>query len=128
MFKQLISFGLIGVISTLTHVGTLVVLVEWFHLPPMLATTVGFVLAVVVSYGLNYRYTFAAEGSHARYFPKYATVSVGGFLLNTLIMYTTTHILEWWYLLGQMVTLLIVPVFNFLCNRYWTFESERAIT
>jgi len=58
----------VGIVSTFTHVGTLAFLVELLNFPPIPASTIGFILAVVVSYILNHRFTFGAQGNHGIYF------------------------------------------------------------
>lgn len=125
-FFQFIRFGLVGVVSTLTHIGTLVLLVELIKFTPILASTIGFILAVIVSYFLNYRFTFRAQGAHTNYFPKYVLVCIIGFILNTGIMYLTIEILNWWYVAGQICTLMVVPISNFTLNRFWAFKSIKS--
>jgi len=123
LFSQFIRFGLVGVVSTFTHVGTLAFLVELLNFPPIPASTLGFILAVVVSYILNHRFTFRTKGNHSVYFPRYLLVCIIGLSLNTGIMYLTVQVLEWWYLAGQLCALTVVPVSNFTLNRFWTFKK-----
>lgn len=123
VFLQFIRFGLVGIISTLTHMGTLIFLVELLEFNPIIASTVGFILAVIISYFLNYRFTFRVHGGHFHHFPRYAVVCIVGFSLNTGIMFLTVNILKWWYVAGQICTLLVVPVSNFTLNKFWTFKD-----
>lgn len=123
LFTQFIRFGLVGIVSTFTHVGTLAFLVELLNFPPIPASTIGFILAVVVSYILNHRFTFGAQGNHGIYFFRYLLVCLIGLSLNTGIMYLTVQVLEWWYLAGQLCTLAVVPVSNFALNRFWAFKK-----
>ena len=120
--SQFKRFVLVGIVSTLTHVLTLFFCVEvlgWHHLA---ASTLGFILAVVISYFLNYRFTFLAESAHGFCFPRYVVVCTIGLVINITIMYITVDIFKWWYILGQISTLLIVPLVNFTLNRFWTFK------
>lgn len=125
LLHQFIRFGLVGIISTLTHVGTLMILVEIFKCPPIPASGIGFILAVIISYVLNYRYTFRASGSHNIYFPRYILVCIVGFAFNTTVMYLTVDLLKWWYMAGQILALFIVPISNFTLNRFWAFKNCR---
>ena len=124
---QFIRFGLVGIIATLCHMGTLIILVEIFKYIPLLASTIGFILAVLVSYILNYRFTFMVSGSHAMFFPRYLIVCITGLTINTSIMYVTVNVLNWWYIIGQISTLAIVPVTNFTLNKFWTFKEKQII-
>lgn len=55
---------------------------------------------------------------------RYTVVSVMGLGLNTLIMFCLVNGMGMWYLLGQAIATLIVPIHNFLWNFYWTFKSK----
>lgn len=123
-FYQFIRFGLVGIVSTLCHMGTLIILVEFFGYIPLLASTLGFILAVIVSYILNYRFTFMVSGNHALFFPRYLIVCLTGLTINTSIMYVTVNILNWWYIIGQITTLTVVPITNFTLNKFWAFNSK----
>lgn len=121
---QFVKFGLVGILATLCHMGTLIILVEYLKYQPVLASTIGFIIAVFVSYILNYRYTFMVRGSHILLFSRYLIVCIIGLAINTSIMFLTVKILNWWYIIGQIPTLLIVPIINFLLNKYWTFNIK----
>jgi len=117
-------YGLVGVTGTVVHMGTLVVLVEIFLIKPLFASTTGFILALMTSYILNRTWTFKVKKKNSKYFIKYAMVSLLGLLLNNFIMYITVYLFKWWYLLGQMSVITIVPVINFILNNFYTFNEE----
>lgn len=121
---QFIRFGLIGIVATLCHMGTLIIFVEIFKYEPIMASTIGFILAVIISYVLNYRFTFIARRSHVFFFLRYLVVCITGLAINISIMFLTVNILKWWYIIGQIFTLAIVPVTNFTLNKYWTFRNK----
>ena len=121
---QFMRFGLVGILATLCHMGSLVILVEFLNYQPLAASTIGFVFAVIVSYILNSRFTFMAKGSHVLLFSKYLIVCMTGLAINTSIMFLTVSILDWWYITGQLISLTIVPAINFTLNKYWAFKNQ----
>lgn len=121
---QFMRFGLVGIVATLCHMCTLIILVEFFNHQPLVASTIGFILAVIVSYILNCRFTFIVSGNHVLLFSKYLIVCLTGLAINTSIMFLTVEILNWWYIMGQIPTLIIVPITNFTLNKYWTFGNK----
>lgn len=125
-FLQFIRFGLAGIVATLCHMGTLIILVEYFEYIPLLASTIGFLLAVIVSYILNYRFTFIVRGNHFLFFSRYLVVCATGLVINTSIMFFTVNFLKWWYVIGQVSTLIIVPIINFTLNKFWAFNIKEA--
>lgn len=124
--RQVFRFGVVGVIATLTHLGVLVLCVEVFDMDAVIASTLGFVAAVADSYFLNYHWTFESGHGHRHTFWRYAVVTLIGLALNTSIMTMLVNLLHWWYLWAQLAVLLVVPLSNFLLNRYWTFNIRKG--
>lgn len=125
MNKRVLKYGLVGVLGTLVHWGTLIALVEGLRVDPVLGSTVGFILTLILSFYLNLRWTFAlpsGEGRMSNRFVKYSVISLIGLLLNSGIMYVAVHLLMWPYLGGQVVALLVVPLSNYLLHARWTFK------
>jgi len=122
--RQFTRFALVGALATVCHLGMLTLLVEVLGQDPLPASIAGFILAVVLSYIFNCRWTFDAGGSHKKYFPKYMLTCIVGFMLNISIMYVTVVLWQWWYINGQLTALCVVPITNFLLNRYWVFGNK----
>lgn len=123
---QGIRFGLVGLIATGTHMGVLVLCVEWLGWAPLPSSILGFIAAVLDSYFLNYYWTFKTCHGHSRTFLRYLAVTLIGLALNTAIMSALLNLLHWWYLWAQLAVLLVVPLSNYLLNRYWTFNANSA--
>jgi len=128
VLTQFGRFALVGILATLTHLGTLTFLVEVLHCHVLPASTTGFALAVIVSYILNSHWTFKTFRSHRRHLPRYVLVCIIGFMVNTAVILITVVLLHWWYVVGQLAALAIVPFSNFILNRYWVFNSGKTET
>lgn len=118
-----VRYGLVGLLGTGLHFGTVIALVEWARLDPVPASALGFLLALVVSYILNRAWTFRSRRRGRRQFLAYAAVSLLGLGLNSAIMFLTVHVLRWNYLYGQALVVAVVPVVNYLLNLRWTFRD-----
>ena len=116
-----VTFGMIGVFATFAHVAVFSALVEVFHAAPVVASIPAFLLALLVSYAANHRWTFRAQGSHATYLPRYTLVSVGGLGLNISITYTIVNVLGEWYGIALVIVVTVVPIATFLLNKHWTY-------
>lgn len=125
MKQQAIRFAVVGVVATLTHIGILTLGVERFGMNPVLASTLGFIAAVAASYVLNRRWTFKSTESHGKTLWRFVVVSLFGLALNTAMMVVLVQHFHWWYLWAQLGVLLVVPLSNFLLNRYWTFNTRQ---
>jgi putative flippase GtrA len=124
-FQKVLSYGVVGVLGTIVHFSTLIILVESFQLDPIISSLIGFIVTVVLSYFLNKTYTFkAGNGNNIILFTKYCVVSVIGFIMNYLIMYSTVEIYSLHYSVGQTVVVICIPITNFILNNYWTFIED----
>jgi putative flippase GtrA len=121
-FARYLVVGLLG--TALHFLGT-IALVEWAGVSPVPASIVAFALTLVVSFGLNSRYTFDAPDRPLVRLARYALVSVSGLGLNTLIMYLATATFGAHYLWGLCLVVLVIPPYNFTLNLLWTFRSSR---
>lgn len=119
---RIFRFGLSGGISTMIHMGVVVLLVELTRLHPVPSSAVAFLCAVIVSYLLQRNWTFQAAGSHRRQFVRYFAVTFSGLLLNLLLMYTGVEILKLWYFFALSITVILVSVWSYTLHRRWTFE------
>jgi putative flippase GtrA len=119
--RQFSRFLAVGVATTAVHYAILVALVEAFAVHPVLATSAGFVTAVLLSYVLNRRYTFDAEHAFGPGLLKYYAALSVGLLLNAGIM----ALLTGWgahYILAQIVASGVALVWNFLSARLVVFR------
>lgn len=118
---EMARYGVVGVIGTASHFGVLVALVEWAGLDYLLATTLGFIAALAVSYGLNVKWTFRVSVSHRVAFVRYLLVSLFGLFLNNSVMFVSVELLKLHYVVGQVLVVFIIPPTNYFLNRYWSF-------
>ncbi|MBD8500987.1 GtrA family protein [Paenibacillus arenosi] len=121
-----LKYGLVGVIGTIVHSGMLALMVEVFEMHPIGGTIIGFVFSLVISYVLNSIWTFKQANSSTTIFVKYALVCSCGLLLNIFIMYITVDIFNLSYIIGQGVAIILVPIFNYMINRYWVFNENKT--
>ena len=125
----LLRFGVSGAIATATHVILFASLVELLSVSAVAATSLAFCVSLLVSYGLNYHWTFAASGSHRVMLPRYATVATLGLALNIAITYLIVDVGGYWYGYALMAVISIVPLMSFFLSKFWAFgDSRRADT
>ena len=120
--RKIVRYAVVGVIGTIIHFGILTLLVERFRGEPVTSSTIGFIITVIVSYLLNHRWTFRSDRGHGSALPRYVIVSVTGMVLNSGIMYLTVHVFGLYYILGQCLVVVVVPITNFALNYRWSFR------
>jgi putative flippase GtrA len=125
LLRQFISFSVIGAIGTTAHFAVLIVSVQALSTSPILGSIAGFIAGAIINYLLNYHVTFKSDNRHLESFLKFFTVATSGLGLNIAIMYVMTQWLH--YLFSQAVATSIVLIWNFLCNRFWTFREAHFV-
>lgn len=123
--NRLFKFGFSGAVATLVHVAVLAVLVERVDVSPVPASVLAFCCAVLVSYGLNYKWTFPASGSHEFLLPRFALVATLGLGLNAGITYLVVNVGGMWYGYALLLVVATVPAMTFLLSKYWAFAQNR---
>lgn len=121
--SQFLRYAIVGLIGTGLHTSILVLLVENFSLNPLFSTSTGFIASFIVSYCLNYKWTFRSQLGHFGVLIRYFAVSISGLVLNLLIMFTIVNILKSWYIIGQIISIIVIPISNYLLNSRWSFKD-----
>ena len=116
------SFALIGALATGLQYLVLIILVRVGGVDPVLASALGYIFSGILSYRLNYSFTFRSSKSHREAFVKFGMVSLSGLLINTGIMSFGVNLLEVNYLLVQLFSTGAVLFWNFLMNMVWSFR------
>lgn len=119
---QLLKFGCVGVLASLTHLGVVILLVTW-GMHPLYANVFAFVAAFNVSY-LGHRYwTFNKRSSpHATTVARFFAVAVFSFLLNESLFFLFLKFTPLPYFLAIFLVLVIVTPATFLLSRIWAFR------
>ena len=121
IFKQFFAFSFVGGIAASIHFTVLIFSVQVLNLSPVFGSIAGFLISVIFNYLLNYHFTFKSQNSHKESSIKFCIISLTGLILNTILMIFFIKFLH--YIVSQIVVASIVLIWNFICNRYWTFKE-----
>ncbi len=127
LLRQFAQFTGVGFVSAIGHYGLLIVLVQAAGVSAVPASAAGALLGAWINYSLNYRYTFRSTRQHREAVMKFGVVAGVGLVLNTLFMWVGVELIGAHYLLSQLVTTLLVLIWSFAGNRWWTFGSPAGI-
>lgn len=123
VIKRFIGFAGTGAIATGIQYLILIVLHELLGLAAVSSSSVGYGIAAIANYLMKYHWVFGSDERHHVAGPKYAIVSLTGLTLNTLLMYLGVGLLDIHYLLAQVISTLLVLIWNFSVNSIWTFRT-----
>lgn len=133
--QQFIKFCIIGASSTIIDAGILYALYKVNHWDRNLAQVLSFVVAVTNGYIWNSLWTFRGQGSgkqHEQYI-KFTAVNIVGLLLTLIIENSFIFVLHSQFsehasfVVGKVVAIVVVSVWNFWANKKWTFAEQKAL-
>lgn len=120
---RFIKYCIVGATSTIIDTLVLALLVELVRMDPVVGKVFSQVVAITNGYWLNKLWTFNDRKETVRgQFIRFAVVSVAGLLIALIIFYVFTELLHIWYIAANILTALIVVVWNFNINRLFTFK------
>ena len=115
---QLIKFGIVGVVATVIDFGVLMLLKEILHIDVLVASGVSFSVSVTANYILSMIFVFEGSGeSKIKEFLIFVALSIGGLLLNQLVMWLGTEVMTIYYLWVKIFACVFVPVYNFVTRK-----------
>lgn len=118
---KFIKYSLVGILCTGIYFLCMFLLVELSGANPVFSAMIAFVIMTICSFYLNKRFTFGGTYSHQKLL-RFTIVAIIVFCMNVGIMFTVVSLLNFHYLIGELVTILVIPFVNFYLNHYWTFK------
>ena len=133
--SKYIKFSAIGGLGAVINTAILWTASEIFSVYYLVASVLAFSVAVTSNYFLNRKWTYRSKGNMPKQYSQFLTVSVFGLLLNLVILKGIVDgampALEigkdktgLYLVAANMITILVVSIFNFLVNSFWTFRPE----
>ncbi len=117
--KKYLKFFISGSLAALVNLGMLYVFHGVLEIPVVLAASLSFVLAFVVSFTLQKFWTFADMGSERIYgqLSRYLLVGLFGLWLNAFGIHILTERFGVFYLLAEVFLTIVLAIFNYFLYR-----------
>ena len=123
MFKQVISFGIIGVLNTAIDFSVYWILTRVFGFYFLMANMAAIVCAMCFSYFANKTFTFRTSGNHKKEIIRFLTVQGSGFLIANGILFILVH-LSVFDIYAKVIASVVFTLYNFTMQKLWVFGSK----
>ncbi|GIW66726.1 MAG: dolichol monophosphate mannose synthase [Candidatus Parcubacteria bacterium] len=118
--KRFIKFIIVGTLGTIINLLFFYLLVKHLSIWYILSAIISFFIAVTNNYLLNQKWTFA--GSVQSSYLKFVLVSLGGLIVNLIILFLLVEYLRINYLLSQLIAIGLASIFNFYQSQRFVFK------
>jgi putative flippase GtrA len=118
--KSLVAGGLAG----LVHVIGLFILHEFISMHYLVASVVSYAGAIFFNFVLQKYFVYQNyhEKKYETQFVRYAILSLGSLILNTVSMHMLVGQWGWYYLIAQVVIIVCLSTVNYLVGRNFIFR------
>ena len=122
---RFLRFLAVGGLSTAVQFMILSALVEWSVASPVHASALGYAGSASLNYVLNRRFTFRSSNTHHSAVPRFIIMCLAALVLNTAL-FAVLYRSGLHYVVCQVLTTVVVVVFNFAVASRWVFASVRV--
>ena len=125
LIKQLINFGVVGVVATIIDYGLMVLLVEVFGVQYLISNAISFTVSVLVNYLLSVEFVFNDTKNLAKWKKVliFIMLSLIGLGVNQFVMWGLVEYLYINYLIAKICATGLVMVYNFVSRKNF-FENN----
>ncbi|NCA75844.1 MAG: GtrA family protein [Alphaproteobacteria bacterium] len=119
---KFIKFCIVGFSGVFVDFGITFICKEYLKIQKYIANSCGFVMAASSNYLMNRIWTFQSSNPNiALEFTRFFIIALIGLLINLLIIWALTGKFRVNFYLSKLVATIVVTLWNFLINAYYTF-------
>lgn len=121
LFRQLVKFGIVGVLSFIIHYVVLFILVEYFNAYYLLSSGIAFTTSVVFNYLASMKFVFVRREdiSRNKEFLVFVLLSVIGLIINQFFMWYLVEKINIFYMISQIIATCFVMIWNFISRKFF---------
>lgn len=127
-WTKIFRFGLVGLSGIFVNMGLLYALTEIAGFYYLVSAVIAIELSIVNNFVWNDVWTFQSArglrfGRRIQRFLSFQAVSMGGLIINMLVLYLLADVAGVYYLIANLAGILIAFAWNYAVNRHITWKS-----
>jgi dolichol-phosphate mannosyltransferase len=127
-WQKILSFGVVGFSGIVVNMGLLYLLTEYIGLYYLASAAIAIEVSILNNFFWNDVWTFRSTRNlklekKLHRFASFQAVSMGGLLINMAILFFLTDIAGIYYLLANLVGILVAFAWNYGVNRHYTWRG-----
>jgi dolichol-phosphate mannosyltransferase len=123
---KLIRFCIVGASGIIVNLGILYFLTECVGIYYLLSSAIAIEISIITNFILNNYWTWKRK--HKGFWKRlgqFQLVSLSALIINEGILFSLTELFGVWYLVAQLVGIVVATGVNFIVNNKWTFRNKR---
>lgn len=120
--KQLIRFGIVGVINTIITISIIFILSNIYNVYYIISNGVGYIAGFINSFLMNKFWTFQSKGNVLKESYWFIIVFFISYGIQLLILYYLHESLKINENLSQILSMIFYTLVNFILNKFLTFR------
>jgi putative flippase GtrA len=121
-FRELVRYGLVGVIGAAIDFSLLNVFVQFTKFDVYQSLVFAFLISVIASYFLHSYWTFKVKNLPIKLIA-YCLTALVGLIINFTVMYLLIEGWEWWYNYAKLAALFVALVWNYTIAKTLVFNN-----
>jgi putative flippase GtrA len=123
---RIVRFGIVGVCATFVYIGCSIAAVKLLPSSVVLASIFGQCMSTAISYVGHSKYSFQVETDHGTFLWRFSIISAITFLMNGAATWMLAVVIGLSHTLSFLIVTVLIPVTNYVCNRFWVFLPGRG--
>lgn len=120
--REIVVFGAVGILATLTHYFSAIFAVELLAWDVMIANVFAYCVAVGVSFFGHSMLTFRTTMSRER-FIKFAAVSLSALAVSQALLWLLTYVGVFGHRVNMLAVVFVVPAYSYILNKFWVYKN-----
>lgn len=114
LLRQILKFGIAGVIVTSLDFMMVYLLGTYSTIPILYVTFISYLVALIVNYILTVKWVFRTDNNHKRNITVFLILAACALGITQLVMWLGVEVLGLYFMYTKIISTLCVNIFNFI--------------